>query len=72
MATLLMFPGRPVLQVTQLDLAEERLLRKKLDEAASAYQAKRLAIRRAIERGCPIEPGLRSATILRRKAMVIR
>ena len=48
-----------------------RLLRIRRDDAVKAYKAKRQQIRRALQLGAGVEPGLRSAKLLRRETMVL-
>lgn len=60
------------LKITQRDLAEERLLKLQAAEAFRAWQEKRVAIRRALESGAQLEPGLRTAELRSLRRMVIR
>lgn len=50
--------------VTQRDLAEERLLTHEAAAALQSLERKRRSIRRLLESGATIEPGLRSAKLM--------
>jgi hypothetical protein len=70
-----MFPASNsgiTLTITQADLIEERMLALKAQEASAELREKRRAIRRALDSGAPIEPGLRTVTLRTHRSMVIR
>jgi hypothetical protein len=71
-AKILRMPGANGLPISQTDLAEFELLRQRAVDAVAALDAKRRAIRKAIESGRHIEPGLRSARIERVKRLIVR
>jgi hypothetical protein len=58
--------------IMQRDLVELELLRQEAAEAAEALRAKRDFIRRELEAGATIEPGLRRAEIKTRKALIFQ
>ena len=49
--------------VTQRDLEELLYLERQMKDAADLWKIKRDAIRRCVELGCTVEPGLREARI---------
>lgn len=56
--------GRPnQFTVTQRDLAEERLLTKEADAAVRARDLKRDTIKKQLNRGELVEPGIRTARV---------
>ena len=63
---------KPKAFISQLDLAEERLLTDQVLEALAKLREKRSEIRRLLEAGATVEPGLRRAKILTRRPLVIR
>lgn len=71
---LVRFPKRSVdiKPIKQIDLAEERHLARQFREVRSEWSKKRHEIRIALERGWPIEPGIRTARIVKRRTLVVR
>jgi hypothetical protein len=58
--------------ITQQDLAEEQMLKLRLEEASGEFLRKRQLIRAALDAGATIEPGLRRAEVKTRRMLVIR
>jgi hypothetical protein len=65
-------PGPHKIRITQEDLAEEELLRQESKAASEHWRTKRLEIRTALEAGAVVEPGIRLATLKKRKVLIVR
>jgi len=61
-----------VIALKQIDLAEERLLARLAREAIKEHKEKRASIRKALESGVELEPGIRTAVIVTKRVLVVR